>query len=287
MFLELCFCLFAALFKHLTKISRKRNISPTSIGAAQDTQAIPQIQDLRFLGRGHELASVLFELLEIDGAGNWPPRVNHNTWPEALRPYKEIYLELAPLLPTAEPSLDENVNIERRKRFRSLMRSLLSKKINVTQVEQTMKGAGSKDSVDFPRDSYNGFYSCIAVLRHAYRLVAQGLDDKTSSEFEHRWATVPIVKIAQVEKIVEFPRELDVPWPYLQDSFGVTADSGNITANVLHNVDENGQRVYKINEGMPERITSSEDAFFRMFHDIEVLVCVEVSVICCLLLTSS
>lgn len=42
-----------------------------------------------------------------------------------------------------------------------------------------------------------------------------------------RWATIPVVKVAQAEKIVDFPQELDAPWPFFQRNFGVTADSGN------------------------------------------------------------
>ena len=86
------------------------------------------------------------------------------------------------------------------------------------------------------------------------------------------WGTIPVVKVAQLEKIVEFPHALDVPWPYLQRTFGVEADSGNNTANVLHNFNEKGERVYKINFGMSDVITSSEETFFRMFYDLEVLV---------------
>ena len=82
-----------------------------------------------------------------------------------------------------------------------------------------------------------------------------------------------MVKVAQAETIVDFPRELDLPWQYLQRRFGVTAESGNMTANVLHNFDEKGDRVYKINVGMSDLIRSSEDTFFRIFHTIESLVC--------------
>ena len=85
------------------------------------------------------------------------------------------------------------------------------------------------------------------------------------------------MKVAQLEKVVDFPHELDVPWPYLQRKFGVTADSGNNTANVLHNFDEEGQRVYKINVGLSESIRSSEETFFRMFYDVEIMVCIRSS----------
>lgn len=76
-----------------------------------------------------------------------------------------------------------------------------------------------------------------------------------------------------MEKIIDFPPELDAPWPYLQENFGLTADSGNNTANVLLNFDKRGERVYKINVGMSDLIQSSEDVFFRMFFDVELLVC--------------
>lgn len=90
-----------------------------------------------------------------------------------------------------------------------------------------------------------------------------------------RWATIPVVKIAQLEKVVDFPPELDAPWAYLQRNFGVISEGGNITSNVLHNFNEKGERVYKINVGMSELVRSSEETFFRMFYDVEVLVCID------------
>lgn len=88
----------------------------------------------------------------------------------------------------------------------------------------------------------------------------------------HRWGTIPVVKVAQAEKVVEFPPELEIPWPFLQRHFGVTAESGNNTSNVLLNFSETGERVFKINIGVSDMITSSEETFFRMFYDIEVMV---------------
>ncbi|KAL8846246.1 MAG: hypothetical protein Q9221_008659 [Calogaya cf. arnoldii] len=211
-------------------------------------------QNLRVLKNQHETAAILSDLVDKDGAGAWPPKANHDSWPTALTPYKDIYLECIPLLPAADPSTDDDVNQERRGSYRSLMQKLLHERINVTEVEKIMKAVEEGDWNACPRDVYNAVYCCIAVCRHAYR-----------------WGTIPVVKVAQLEKIVEFPRALDVPWPYLQRSFGVEADSGNNTANVLHNFNEKGERIYKINVGMSDLITSSEEAFFRMFYDLEVL----------------
>ncbi|KAK7712259.1 hypothetical protein SLS63_012436 [Diaporthe eres] len=52
--------------------------------------------------------------------------------------------------------------------------------------------------------------------------------------------------------------------------FGCGADAGNNTANVVHNFDARGKRVYKINVGMSDWIRSSEDVFFKVFHELEV-----------------
>ena len=81
-----------------------------------------------------------------------------------------------------------------------------------------------------------------------------------------------MVKVAQEEKVIDLPPELDAPWPYLQRNSGVTAESGNSIANVSHNFNEWGERVYKINVGMSDLIQLSEDVFFRIFFDLEVQV---------------
>ena len=87
-----------------------------------------------------------------------------------------------------------------------------------------------------------------------------------------RWATIPVVKVAQDESVVEMPFELDIPWPYLQRKFGVDADSGNNTANVLLNFNERGERIYRINVRLEEDIQRAEDKFFWLFYDVEVKV---------------
>lgn len=92
------------------------------------------------------------------------------------------------------------------------------------------------------------------------------------TEIFYRWATIPVVKIAQEESIIELPPELDIPWPYLQRKFGVDADSGNNTANVLLNFNERGERIYRINVRLDDTIQRSEDKFFWLFYDVEVKV---------------
>ncbi|KAG8209225.1 15-hydroxyprostaglandin dehydrogenase (NAD(+)) protein [Trichophyton interdigitale] len=212
-----------------------------------------RIQHLESLQGRHETASDLLELVQIDGAGAWPPRTDFESWPSALRPYHDIYFNIIPLLSTAEPSLDDAVNKKLVGDFRSHMRKLLAEKIDLTRVREIMAAAEAGRWDIFSRDAYNGFYCCIAMSRHAYR-----------------WGTIPVVKFAQRERILELPPELDLPWDYLQRNFGITAASGNNTANILLNINKRGERVYKINASMPKLIRSSEETFFRIFLDIEV-----------------
>ena len=128
-----------------------------------------RVHDLRpFKGR-HKVASTLIELFDKDGAGAWPPKANHDSWPKALRPYKDIYLELVPLLPAREASLDDDVNKVRRERYRSLMRKLLTERVDIAQVQTILAAVEAGNWDLFPRDAYNGFYGCVAVCRHAYR----------------------------------------------------------------------------------------------------------------------
>ena len=86
---------------------------------------------------------------------------------------------------------------------------------------------------------------------------------------------IPAVKVAQQEKTLDLPPELAVPWSYLQRTFGVEGESGNITSNFLCNYDcttsSSTLPVYKINEGMPDEIQQAEHTFARIFYDIETL----------------
>ena len=118
----------------------------------------------------HEVALQLLQLVETDGAGSWPPKASHyHSWPAALRPYHEIYLELAPLLAVVEPSLDNNVNLERLQRYRSLMQNALKERVSLFDVKNIMAAADTGTVEAMPRDAYNGFYACVSALRHAYR----------------------------------------------------------------------------------------------------------------------
>jgi hypothetical protein len=138
-------------------------------GSIDETINDSKYRRLRGSRHRHEAASVMSKLVEEDGAGAWPPNANHDSWPAPLRPYQDIYFELIPLLSAAPPSLDDAVNNERRAKYRSLMRKLLSERINIPQVLEILAAVEAGNWSVIPRDAYNGVYSCIAVCRHAYR----------------------------------------------------------------------------------------------------------------------
>jgi len=126
------------------------------------------IKDIMALAEYHETAARLADLIRKDGAGAWPPRVNL-TWPAALKPYMDIYHEMAPLLPADTVSLDDEVNMKRIDHFRSRFSKLLSEQVNLLEVTRLLEAADAGRWDVFPRDAYNAFYCCIAWCRHAYR----------------------------------------------------------------------------------------------------------------------
>lgn len=128
-------------------------------------------EDIQNLAECHETAALLTDLIHKDGAGEWPPRANHDhtTWPAALRPYREIYEEMVPLLATSNVSLNDEVNRARITNFRSRFQTLLHQRVDLDEVEKLLKAAEAGQWDIFPRDTYNAFYCCIAWCRHAYR----------------------------------------------------------------------------------------------------------------------
>lgn len=207
----------------------------------------------KLTGEKHPLFFALKSLIDEEGAGSWPPRTNYKDWPSILQPYHEICLESSHSLSASEGLLDDDFLTIRRVKFRQRMQDLLNAQIDIPAVVSILETDKGKSC---PRDVLNAFYCCIAVCRHAYR-----------------WAVIPVVKIAQEETEVVFPPELDIPWSYLQKQYGMESDSGNNTSNVLHNFDAEGRRMYRINYGMSRLIASSEENFYRLFHDVEIQVC--------------
>lgn len=63
-----------------------------------------------------------------------------------------------------------------------------------------------------------------------------------------------------------------MPWSFVQRRFDITSPSGNIMANILCNLDPNGQIAYPINEGMSDEVKSNELTWCHIFYDSEFLV---------------
>jgi hypothetical protein len=99
-----------------------------------------------------------------------------------------------------------------------------------------------------------------------------GSDTSSSNSGFCRWAIIPVVKVAQLEKSVDLPLELVEPWTYLQRHFGCRSDSGNMTSNMTLNFDANEEYVHRINANLTQTIMDSEEAFSRIMREVENLV---------------
>jgi hypothetical protein len=140
-------------------------------GNGSDKATQKRIQHIKGLAEFHETAAVLSELIQKDGAGSWPPQANYeeSTWPEAIQPYNQILREMSPLLATPQPSLDDEANRLRIADFRSRFGQLLREKVNLKDVRRLLDAADAGRWDVFPRDTFNAFYCCISMSRHAYR----------------------------------------------------------------------------------------------------------------------
>ncbi|KAI0019189.1 hypothetical protein F4780DRAFT_793684 [Xylariomycetidae sp. FL0641] len=161
---------------------------------------------------------------------------------------------MAPRLPQERPPLDDKENEACIADFRSTFGRLLRDRVDSAEVKRVLEAAAEGRWDIVPRDTFNAFYCCIASCRHAYR-----------------WATIPVVKVAQQGKAIDIPAELEEPWEYLQRHFGCASQSGNNTSNLILNFDVTSHHVFKIHTGMPPWITSGEEAFARIFYCVEVL----------------
>ncbi|CAI0645391.1 unnamed protein product [Colletotrichum noveboracense] len=249
-------CLASRVWKLFWSYKRPKVLDEKPVSEETDEELRDRnIENIKRLAGCHEIAAVLSDLVKNDGAGSWPPRANHalGAWPEALRPYRKIYMELAPQIPQANPSLDDNVNLACIAEFRSQFRTLLREEVDLPQVDGLLSSTEAGQWNAMPQDVYNAFYCCIASCRHAYR-----------------WATIPVVKVAQMETQVDLPEELVLPWKYMQRRFDCASDAGNTTSNLILNFDVDGEYMFRANTGMTPHIVAAEEAFARIFHETEV-----------------
>lgn len=109
-------------------------------------------------------------MIETDGAGSWPPKPSYReSWPAALQPYHDIFVDLAPLLPVINVSFDDTVNQSRRTEYQSRLRGLLQERVNMANVKAALSTSKNGQASAMTNEAYNGFYACINALRHAFR----------------------------------------------------------------------------------------------------------------------
>ncbi len=134
---------------------------------SHDRKRTENIKKIKALVEQHEVAEVLEDLIHKDGAGSWPPRANHShsTWPVALQAYKEIYLQLASLLPEASASIDDEVNRAKVHHFRSQYQRLLHERVPLHEVIQVSNLQNSPCSS-------NNFFKSISKLSYLLALAS-------------------------------------------------------------------------------------------------------------------
>jgi hypothetical protein len=151
-------------------ISYARNTAPKARHRPKALASEDVLAQIKAIREDHETAGLLQQLIETVGAGRWPPQPSHgDSWPEALRPYHAIYVQLAPLLPAKTVSLDADVNRKRRLKFQTRMRKLLHDRVDLLAVKALLSASEAGDVSAIPSDVCHGFYSCITMSRHAFR----------------------------------------------------------------------------------------------------------------------
>lgn len=97
----------------------------------------------------------------------WPARPTfHKTWPDLLQAYQRVYEALGPHLVNEWPSLDDAENRQIIDNFRARVRRELSIHIQPSEVQTLMENEGCMSE-----PAWQGFYACVAYLRHYYRYV--------------------------------------------------------------------------------------------------------------------
>lgn len=128
------------------------------------------LDKIKCISEDHETAGYLQSLIMFDGAGNWPPRASHGKlWPQPLRPYHEIYMQLVPRLSCAALLPNDPSSYKRCEDYRAQMRMLLKDQVVIADVVALLSDAEAGTCSGFDAKAYNGFYACIALSRHAFR----------------------------------------------------------------------------------------------------------------------
>lgn len=160
------------LLRLCIRLSTKKASSPDlSVVHHKDTKTPinidTNIESLLSLTERHDYAREFYKLVKEDGAGSWPPAANFDEWPASLQPYQDLYLRYTILLTVSDPSLSDDANRMKRHQFRTAMRSLLQRNIDLDQMRQTLEPNEGPKAI--PRQQINALHGTISYLRHAYR----------------------------------------------------------------------------------------------------------------------
>ena len=116
----------------------------------------------------HPLSHALEDLI-VGSGGSWPPRPTYEeTWPEALKPYNRIFQTIAPHISVEESSLDDQYNRRVIDTFRARLRQELNLHIRLDDVKAVIP---DENTTSLSPPAWMGFFSCITMLRQAYRFV--------------------------------------------------------------------------------------------------------------------
>lgn len=240
------------------------------------------IQEAEFASVQHpgslETPIIALSNLILQSGNSWPPKATHaESWPSSLKPYHTAFLRIAPLMPVKEQdiSLDDAENRKRIERMRESARRVLEEEVCIPDVCETLEMLKGEDGREMMTMSgWLGFYSCLASLRHAYRYNIFLEPLPTLTEYCFRWAILPVVREAQTEQTLQFPRELDIAWPYIQRRLGITSPGGSMSSNSYCNIDSRREIVYRITEGLSEDHRRTELWNSLLFVEVEDKVCV-------------
>lgn len=117
----------------------------------------------------HLVSCRLQDMITTTGAGSWPPCSSfEDSWPTPMRPYHRIFEDFCPLMTFAQASLDDSLNRKRIDRLRLDLRHRLQETISVPAIEESLPDYETR-KVFMKQEACNGFFACIAFLRHMYR----------------------------------------------------------------------------------------------------------------------
>lgn len=196
------------------------------------------------------LTSTLDDMMRTEGGGSWPPKPTYrDSWPDCLHLYDHVARQAPPRFVT--PELRPNyTDAELRQRIDEnrlwLEQSLAS--INVEQVMSTLPALEVNARL--------GFLACLAYLIHLYR-----------------WGTLPVVAMAQDEKKIAFPDNINLPFRWLNHLYGIESSGGCLFTMTLVNVIPNGghlEMAYSNMRHMPQQsVVDAERYNAFVFYEME------------------